>query len=224
MSTYTVPKPCHQSWSGFIKTTGGGFCPTCSKEVIDFTLMAEAEIADHIKNNPKTCGRFKREQLRPSFSRTYPFIQPSLTLLRIGLIGLLLTGVSGSILAQSVPQQLSSTPVAANAVIRGKVTSDDGASLPGVNIYVKNSDIGTVSDADGFYEFKQNLKVGDRLIFSYIGFISQEHEVTSEHAELNVQMVYDSLIILGEVVSDEPFSVKQTKGLKKLFVRRKNGI
>lgn len=224
MSTFTVPKPCHQSWSGFITTTAGGFCPACSKEVIDFTAMAEAEIARHIKNNPKTCGRFRSEQLKPSVTKAFPFIQPSLNLLRVGLLGLLLTAASESLFAQSIPQQASTPIVTKTFVLRGKVTSDDGSPLPGVNIYVKNSDVGTVSDADGYYEFKQNLKVGDRLIFSFIGFISQEHEVTGDRAELNIQMIGDSLIILGEVASDQPLVVEQPKGLKKLFSKRKSSI
>tara|TARA_R110001599_G_scaffold335402_5_gene552327 strand:+ start:357 stop:3479 length:3123 start_codon:yes stop_codon:yes gene_type:complete len=58
--------------------------------------------------------------------------------------------------------------------IRGKVTSQsDGIGLPGVNILVKGTSMGTVTDVEGNY----NLNVPDGsevLIFSSIGFITQE--------------------------------------------------
>ena len=59
--------------------------------------------------------------------------------------------------------------------IRGKVTSQsDGIGLPGVNILVKGTSMGTVTDVEGNY----NLNVPDGsevLIFSSIGFRKESY-------------------------------------------------
>lgn len=58
-------------------------------------------------------------------------------------------------------------------MISGRVTSsEDGASLPGVNVVVKGTANGTVTDADGNY--KLNVTGDGALIFSFIGYETQE--------------------------------------------------
>jgi len=63
--------------------------------------------------------------------------------------------------------------------ISGKLTdATDGTPLIGANILVKGTTIGTISDADGVYK----LSVSDdatTLIFSYIGYETQEVEIGS---------------------------------------------
>lgn len=58
--------------------------------------------------------------------------------------------------------------------IKGKVTSkEDGQGLPGVNVIIKDTQIGTTTDADGKFSLsvpsKENI-----LIFSYIGYNNLE--------------------------------------------------
>ncbi|MFM7851098.1 MAG: carboxypeptidase-like regulatory domain-containing protein, partial [Flammeovirgaceae bacterium] len=54
-------------------------------------------------------------------------------------------------------------------VITGKVTSaDDGSSLPGVNVVVKGTTNGTVTDTEGKFSITvQNAS--SALVFSFIG-------------------------------------------------------
>lgn len=75
---------------------------------------------------------------------------------------------------------ISNTKSEVAEVIKGKVTlSVDGAGLPGVNIVVKNTNVGTVTDATGHFSIEvQQSK--PTLVFSYIGFNTQEIEVTSQ--------------------------------------------
>ena len=57
--------------------------------------------------------------------------------------------------------------------ISGKVTDENGEVLPGVNIVVKGTTIGTVTDADGNYV----LSVPDdvtTLVFTYVGYLAKE--------------------------------------------------
>ncbi|HEY9006312.1 MAG TPA: SusC/RagA family TonB-linked outer membrane protein [Ohtaekwangia sp.] len=62
----------------------------------------------------------------------------------------------------------------AQTSVTGRVTSGEDASpLPGVNILVKGTAIGTITDADGRYSI--SVPTADAtLVFSFVGYISQE--------------------------------------------------
>jgi TonB-linked SusC/RagA family outer membrane protein len=59
--------------------------------------------------------------------------------------------------------------------VQGQVTSENGETIPGVNILVKGAATGTVSDIDGNYTL--NAPEDAILVFSSIGYITQEVEV-----------------------------------------------
>ncbi|MBD3749879.1 MAG: SusC/RagA family TonB-linked outer membrane protein [Sphingobacteriales bacterium] len=81
--------------------------------------------------------------------------------------------------------------------ITGKVTSiEDGLPIPGVSVKIKGTSIGTQTDVSGKYAIK--AKVGDVLIFSFIGTISQQKTVSATN-EINVSLKQDSKA-LNEVV------------------------
>ncbi|MVM39129.1 SusC/RagA family TonB-linked outer membrane protein [Spirosoma sp. HMF3257] len=69
---------------------------------------------------------------------------------------------------------LSCLPALAQDVaVSGRVTSsDDGATLPGVTVQVKGTTRGTTTDASGTY--RVNVPANGRLVFSFIGFATQE--------------------------------------------------
>ncbi|MBE9601033.1 TonB-dependent receptor [Pedobacter sp. MC2016-24] len=63
--------------------------------------------------------------------------------------------------------------------IAGTVMDEQGKELPGVSIIVKgNSKKGTSSNLDGKFRI-QNLSQSDVLVFTYIGYESQEYQVTA---------------------------------------------
>jgi iron complex outermembrane receptor protein len=63
--------------------------------------------------------------------------------------------------------------------ITGKVTdATDGSSIPGVTVVVKNTTTGTVTDVDGNFSVK--VKMGAVLVFSYVGYVTQEITITSQ--------------------------------------------
>ena len=83
-------------------------------------------------------------------------------------------------------------------VIKGQVfDSEDGKGLPGVNVIVVGSTVGTVTDADGNYEIALDDPNGG-LLFSYIGFENQEI-VPGANNEVNVNLSPD-YAQLSEVV------------------------
>nr|MQY78020.1 TonB-dependent receptor plug domain-containing protein [Bacteroidota bacterium] len=66
-------------------------------------------------------------------------------------------------------------------VVTGKVIDEDGNPLPGVNIVIKGTMTGTITNADGNY----SIEVDDpnaTLVFSFIGYITQEAEIAGREA------------------------------------------
>ncbi|NER17783.1 SusC/RagA family TonB-linked outer membrane protein [Spongiivirga citrea] len=80
--------------------------------------------------------------------------------------------------------------------VAGTVTANEGP-LPGASVFVKGTNNGVVTDFDGKYKLK-NVKNRDILVFSYLGFKSQEVTYTGQE-EINVELVED-LVSLDEVV------------------------
>jgi iron complex outermembrane receptor protein len=91
--------------------------------------------------------------------------------------------------------------------ITGKVTdAGNGESLPGVSVVVKGTTIGAATNFDGDYTI--NVETGQTLIFSYIGYTSQEMTVNGE-VVINVKMS-QSLEKLDEVIVIGYGSVKKS--------------
>ena len=75
--------------------------------------------------------------------------------------------------------------------VSGKVTSsDDGSSLPGVNIVLKGTTIGTVSDIDGNYQISIP-QGGGTLVYSFIGMKEVTEEIGTRSV-INVNMISDA--------------------------------
>jgi TonB-linked SusC/RagA family outer membrane protein len=99
------------------------------------------------------------------------------------LLGLLWLGNVGRVYAQ--------------VVVSGRVTSaEDGQPLPGVNIVVKGTAIGTATDLDGRYSLAVPSP-NDTLVFSFVGFESASIPVAGRSV-IDVQL--QPAVITGEEV------------------------
>lgn len=94
----------------------------------------------------------------------------------------------------------------AQTKITGNVTDEMAVPLPGVNIVIKNSSIGTQTDFDGNYEIMTAM--GDTLVFTYIGFITNEIKVNSSNV-INVSIQADAAALEEVVVTGH--AIKRTK-------------
>ena len=102
--------------------------------------------------------------------------------------------------------------------ISGRVTSEDASGVPGVNVVVKGSTSGTVTDADGNYSI--SAPGNGTLVFSFIGLESQEVPVNGR-TTIDVQMAQD-VQQLNEVVvtalgiernkNELPFAAQEVTG------------
>ena len=83
--------------------------------------------------------------------------------------------------------------------VSGTITDpQDGMGIPGANVLVKGTTIGTVSDANGFY--RVYVPYNGVLIFSFIGYMTQEIETgsrTTADAELtaDVQQLSEVVVV-----------------------------
>ena len=103
-------------------------------------------------------------------------------------------------LAASVLLLLLCVPIFAQSQVRvtGKVIDNLGEPMIGVSILEKGTTNGVVTDIDGNYSL--NAKEGGTLVFSYVGYITQEHPVTG--GTLNITLkedaeTLDELVVVG---------------------------
>ncbi|CAN5467837.1 hypothetical protein BH09BAC3_BH09BAC3_16370 [soil metagenome] len=91
--------------------------------------------------------------------------------------------------------------------VTGTITSADGTALPGVNIIVKGTSVGTISDSNGAYSI--NVPSADsQLTFSFIGYTTQTVAVGS-NTTLAIQLAEDVATLQEVVVSGLATSVKR---------------
>ena len=125
----------------------------------------------------------------------------------------------------------SSAAWAQERVITGRVSStEDGSALPGVNVVVKGTINGSVTDADGKYSLSVPSSNAS-LVFSFIGLSTYEI-VLGERTVLDVQLALD-VTQLSEVVvtalgiprdaKSLPYANQQV-GADKLNMTRANNI
>lgn len=210
----TIPKPCHENWNAFTPTLKGGFCQSCSKEVIDFTRYTDEQVKDYFKSRPQnTCGRFRPNQLK-----TYTLVEPKATP-RLGWLSLFLGGImlfftSRFTQAQSLPKTHTeqihvkgelnqSTSTTRKLRITGVVNSlEDGTPIPGVNVFLKGTVNGTATNANGEFELLVEKLIGTEvLIFSFVGLKTIEHPLgtTQPTQNITIEMEMD-IVALGEVI------------------------
>jgi TonB-linked SusC/RagA family outer membrane protein len=97
--------------------------------------------------------------------------------------------------------------------VSGTVTSQEsGEALPGVNVIVKGTTIGTVTNIEG--EYRLNVPSAESIIeFSFIGFASQEVTVGSQ-STVDVELAPDvqslqEVVVVGYGTQSERFNTQQ---------------
>ncbi|MGF7218869.1 TonB-linked SusC/RagA family outer membrane protein [Spirosoma lacussanchae] len=82
--------------------------------------------------------------------------------------------------------------------VTGRVTGADNQGLPGVNVVVGGTSLGTATDASGNYSI--NVASDASLVFSYISYVSQTVPVNNRSI-INVQLVEDAKAIDEVIVT-----------------------
>jgi iron complex outermembrane recepter protein len=105
-----------------------------------------------------------------------------------------------SLLALLLIASLSS--LEAQTIVSGTITDNETRKpLAGANITVKGSARGTTSNADGKYSLKIEQATPYTLVFTFIGFGTEEIVVTESNAVINIAMKEESILGMEVVVS-----------------------
>lgn len=86
--------------------------------------------------------------------------------------------------------EVLSPGVFVDRVLRGKVTDEKEETLPGVSIVLKGTQKGTISAIDGSFELSVPDGENNVLIFSFVGYLSQEVEI-GNRVSLDVSLKVD---------------------------------
>jgi hypothetical protein len=186
-----IPEPCHEDWDQMTTAQQGRFCQSCCKEVIDFSVMSDAEIIRFLsKPQGKTCGNFASDQLNRAISEpTTPAKQKLWAMIFSFLVTLF---VSQKATAQRGKLSISSrqketvkcetqlrgdtvaTPVNEKFSIYGKVTDSSFNPVAFATVSVVGTHLYAVADSAGNYSIN-NIPGGDiTLSVSSVGFHSKE--------------------------------------------------
>ena len=83
-------------------------------------------------------------------------------------------------------------------MVKGTVKDASDIVIPGVTIVIKGTTRGTVTDIDGKFRIGP-LQDGDVLVFSYVGYLTEEYTVSPDTSSLNIVMT-ENIEALDEVV------------------------
>lgn len=94
--------------------------------------------------------------------------------------------------------------------IKGMVSNEDGP-LPGANITLDGTRVGTVTDNEGKFTFPKKLKTGDVLVFSYLGYETQKVSITATTNFITLELTPDMVEMIGALDSNKPYKSKHKK-------------
>jgi hypothetical protein len=206
----SIPTPCHENWQNMNPTEQGRFCSSCKKEVIDFSVLTDAEIVNHFKKTKgEACGSFLPEQLdrsinvpkQSSFSWKYFF--------QILLPAFLISQkpqaqkLAPSILKTAVinnPVQKEEVVVGgmvyisrADKIINGEIIdSATGKPIPSATIRIKGNNAGASADSVGFFSLKSKNEKHATLIISSVGYETKEINVNSIYQFQTIKLAVES--------------------------------
>jgi TonB-linked SusC/RagA family outer membrane protein len=105
--------------------------------------------------------------------------------------------VKNQILLDNKFQNQEFQPIKVTGVVMDEEANEP---LPGVNIYIKGTTIGTITDASGNYEIEVPNE-NATLVFKYIGYKTQEIPVAGNE-EINVNLIFeaeylDEIVVIG---------------------------
>lgn len=212
----SIPKPCAEKWENFTPTRNGGFCASCNKNVIDFTAMSDEAILTFIKNKPvHACGRFLSHQLKTYSTHTPARRSTVLNLTKAALLSLLfvLVGKQSSAQQASPKTRVEVVDRADDKNVIGKFANATGYTftgvvkdeynepLPGINVILKGSATGIVTDINGWFSFPHELNEGDVLVLSFIGLETLEYTVPKKvEKDVEFKMALNNMQLTGELV------------------------
>lgn len=203
-----IPKPCHENWNNMTPDGQGRFCSSCQKVVVDFSVMSDKELLNHLSKlaGQYTCGHFSVHQLNTEIKTAGSKRRISWAYVWNVLLASLLateTYAQSESPIKKKPEVHLPNPYEAmgdyeveprdsvpdNKIIHGIILqSKTNAPLPGANVSLKGSSKATISNEKG--EFTLMVPNNDTVTLevSYIGF-ALETIVVDKNSIANIQVL-----------------------------------
>lgn len=241
-----IPTPCHEDWDKMTPVQKGKFCGSCNKEVVDFSLMTDAEVLNFfIKSTGNTCGRFYNDQLQRPLQETKIEKKRGWKLILASVSSLLMIvkvnaqkkindiKLKGKV---SEERMLSCPPIIVgdvsiksidsvkpvNNIINGIVSDENKQPIAGATVLIKGTKTGTIANEKGEFSLKLDaITTSKTLVVNSVGFISKEIVVTPQ--QIQQQQIIQlklSQEIMGEIIVTTP--VNRTITISGKVVDEKN--
>lgn len=209
----SIKEPCHEKWSEMTSVEQGRYCQSCQQDVIDFTKMHKAGIAEYMSaNTGSLCGRFTKDQLDVNLlpaKKNRLFMKWAAVFL--GMVPFAGYGqqtqttdkIEQIIMGERMTVNHLKAQPSKTKTISGKVVDSAGESIPFATLasYDQKGNLisGVDSDLDGNFTIKF---VSDGYFeVSYIGYRNERHEFNSliyQNSKLVIKLLYESYL-LGDV-------------------------
>jgi hypothetical protein len=196
-----IPKACHESWDAMIPVEKGRHCQSCSKTVVDFTAMNNADVIAYLSSHKNVCGHISGSKMaainhdlevkhRKRFTWKGFIAAASLSMLFPML----------KAEAQS-PPKTEQTPVAPNFMgkvaapdtagyitVKGVVTAkDDGLPVPGATINIKDKGMRLVTQTGTDGSFTMQVPANTkRISVSFLGYETKEIKLRHKAGEQSI--------------------------------------
>ena len=141
--------------------------------------------------------------------KTQLLVTQNSTLKTFSTIGILLLAMLFSTTSYSQEKLNTSTEkTTSERTIKGLV-SDEEKPLEGVNVILKDTKNGTVTNEKGEFTFPKKLKTGDILLFSYLGYETQEIKIKEDTNFITLKLTAELIEMIGALDSNKPYKSKR---------------
>ncbi|WP_181369419.1 carboxypeptidase-like regulatory domain-containing protein [Flavobacterium album] len=179
----------------------GRFCASCQKNVRDFTLSSDREIASAFAKGINLCGRFLPSQLDRELSVSQeksPVWSAAAAILAMMSLGTL--GVSAQTpvaTEQQIPDETSPKMTEPSSLLVSGTITDFSGPLPNVAVTIKGTQACEMTDSNGKYSIEACS--GQTIVFSHRGFILQEGTIADPDSGA-IDISFEAGQLLDEIV------------------------
>ncbi len=219
-----IATPCHEDWNAMTPAKAGKFCTSCSKQVVDFTLMSDKQILQFLaQHSGGLCGRFYAEQLER------PLVEPVVNKQRSWWLALALPfsllfekswGQSSERTVGKLAVKVEQKPemkcnvvmgaplppaMAKPLTLQGTLRDEAGRAVEYASVVVKGTGYAGVSDSAGRFSVQLHSKTDSVVVVaSLVGHETVERKVSLTDAgdELMLTLPTADAVLEGVVVTD----------------------
>ena len=96
--------------------------------------------------------------------------------------------------------------------VEGKIIDETGVAISGANIYIKSSDIGSISDSDGNYKLDSLPQGESVLVVDFIGYKKSENILTiSSDETITINITLTTSVLSGQEVVVVGYGTQQRR-------------